>query len=387
MKTTILAGLALALGLGLSAQAAEVTARGTGSVATKGLKPDTVRALATREAKKRAVIMAVEKVLGAGASADARVAAKIDSIVEQIGDDSITDTSAQTVAGRYEVSLTISVDDKAFRTLLSDVGVANPAAARAYSLLVIFDEYHTTPSDIQAPLADLEVYRRRSGSSVSANYDAAAYERSSDRAAYSSSAGASSSGAVVGRGGAAYGQSSAAAREAGAASSTRSAGAAVSASLDASTHDDTDYTHLVLYQPRSTAAEASSPTYNAFKGQLQDYDLRVLDNDMFRSRYFAGKPMTLQEMTNGSELYRYAGYARDFAKADFFTAGVVVVIDAGRDARTGEAICTGMVTVKTYSTSTGEDIASDTFSETGAGRIPTPARPTSPSSWQASAGR
>jgi len=47
--------------------------------------------------------------------------------------------------------------------------------------------------------------------------------------------------------------------------------------------------------------------------------------------------------------------------------GTSILIDSGQNPSTGERNCSGVVTLKTYSTTDGESIASETASEAGAG--------------------
>ena len=123
-----------------------------------------------------------------------------------------------------------------------------------------------------------------------------------------------------------------------------------------------------MYQPQNTSPEKTSQTYNALMGKLQDYDLRVLDNDMFKSKHFKSKPITIEQMQNSEELSKYVTFAKNEAKADFFMVGTSIIIDQGKNAATTDQECTGVVTVKTYSTVDAESIASETISESASGR-------------------
>lgn len=111
-------------------------------------------------------------------------------------------------------------------------------------------------------------------------------------------------------------------------------------------------------------------TYNAFVGQLQGYDLRIIDNSLFRSRYFKGRPLTIEQMENGEELSKYAAFAKRDAKADFLMVGTSIIKDEGKNPHTGDDQCGGTVTVRTYSTVDAEVIASETFAESAAGSNP-----------------
>lgn len=430
VRRIALAATALAVLFSTQALAAEFTVRGVGSAPiVKGAKPEQIRALATHEAKRRAVIAAVDQMLGADASARPEVAQKIDQIVEQVSDASFSDVSSQAVGDHFEVSLSLALDDKSFRELLSDKGVAvNTATARSYSILAVMDEYRTTPKDLKAPLEEIVEYNSQKGSSFSDTSSAGQSSRSSSshassaalaadahqsssgsvKGAYSNNASASQSvsGSYAQNAGASYsGQSGSGnlnasssghvsgssnlnasskgwvdaqasqssdahvrAASASASSSSSSSSAYAKANVHAEDHDNVSYKSVVRYQPQSTAPENVNRTYGALVGQLQAYDLRVLDNDMFKSRYFKDAPLTLDKMVSGSELDRYVNFAKTDAKADFFMAGVSVIIDSGVSPTTGQYVCTGLVSAKVYSTVDGEVIASEMVPATGSGQ-------------------
>jgi hypothetical protein len=392
-----MAGAGLVAG---TASASDFTVRGSGDAPIKGSKPEAVRALATREAKRRAVVAAIDKILGADASQRPEVAEKVDEIVGQVGDDTIVDSSSQAVGDQFEVTLTLSLDDKTFRELLSDEGVAiNTATARSYSILAVMDEYRTTPKDLQAPVEELVEFSSEKGDSYSDTSAAGrASNASSARAASSayavdaqhSSQGSASggydtraSGGAADETGSAHFNGSASGHMAGQYSDSDSVrGAAASASsaqsasrssayvklnVQAEDHDNVYYKSLVKFQPQSTAPETLNRTYGALVGELQNYDLRVLDNDVFKSKYFKDSPLTLDRMVNGAELARYVQYAKTDANADFFMAGTSVIVDSGRSPTTDQFVCSGLVTAKVYSTVDGEVIASETVPETASG--------------------
>jgi hypothetical protein len=320
--------------------------------------------------------------------------------VQQVSDSAIAESSSQTVNGAFEVTLSLVLDDKSFRELLSDEGIAiNTAAARSYSILAVMDEYRTTPKDLRAPVEELVEFNSQKGASFSdRSTESASASAASARAARSSSAidaRDSSSGAASGQydGGVSASRSDQygaggfdahaagqfAARQANSSSlqgSASSASAAASSSasaynsktnVQAEQHDDVAYRKLVKYQPQATAPDAMNRTYGALVGQLAAYDLRILDNDVFRSRYFKDKPLTLDRIVNGAELARYVQAAKTDAKADFFLAGTSVIVDSGVSPVTGQYVCSGVVTIKAYSTVDGETIASETVPETSSG--------------------
>ena len=325
------------------------------------------------------------------------------------------------------------IDDKEFRTLISDAGIAsNTATTRSFAILAVMDEFLTTKKDLRAPLEELTEFHAEKGKSfkdksinakssnsaaassassatsidarASTSVDAKASSSGKASGSYSSnldaSGKASAAGAARDSGGSAsfgasregkvsasenaqfsgersssgsYKGSSAESLKASSAASASSASSqsasAVSAKNVASEeHDNVSYKKLVKYQPQNKGPEKTSQTYNALMGQLQDYDLRVVDNDMFRSKYFKSKPITIEQMQNSEELSKYVSFAKKDANADFFMVGTSIIIDQGMNSNTGEQECTGVATVKTYSTVNAESIASETISEAAAGR-------------------
>lgn len=383
MSRCQLAVLTAVLALAAPAQAKELEVRARASVSAAG-DPAAVRAGALREARRRAVVTAVEKVLGPDAAVDPRVSAKLDAIAAQVSDDWFVEAIGTRVGADYEMSVTLLVDDKEFRTLLSDAGVAvNTATTRAHAILAVMDEFLATPRDLRAPLEELEEYSASKGASYEEkNASRSASASTSSRAdASASSVDASASSRVsldAKRGGAEPASLSGRASEdakvkaahASASASTRAASSSASSSsaVAASVHDDVHYRKLVRYQPQNAGPEKTSQTYAALMGQLQDYDLRVLDNELFRSKYFKETPLTLEQLQNGADLAKYVAFARADAAADFFMVGTSVLVDAGKNPNTGETECTGIVTVRTYATSDAESIASETFSEASSGR-------------------
>lgn len=271
-------GIMVALMLSVAAaEAKELDVRGLGSVAVTEGSPLDVKLKATREAKRNAVMAAMNRILGSDASHDPRVAAKIDAVVDQVADTTVVKLQGNRIENSYQVQIHMILDDKTFRTLLLEHGLANLAPLRANSVLAIMDEFVTTPRE-------LKVQREEP----------------------------------------------------------------------------------VKFQPSRHTAEKLSKTYNALLGELQDYDLRIIDNDLFRSRFFADA-ITLEALANRDVLARYVGYARKEAKADFLLVGTSIIDDLGKDVNTGESKCSGQVSVKTFSTQSGESIASDMQSEVASG--------------------
>ncbi len=415
MKKRILT-VALALALA-PALAKDFEATGRGSAVISAGNPQTVKALSLAAAKQQALVAGINKVNGPDSAGDAKVAAKLQSILDQIADERFVNRRSQAVGDAFETSVTLLMDDKEFRTLLLDAGIAaNTSTARSFSVLAVMDEFFTTPTDLKAPLEELEEFSHEKGNSFKDKSIATRSNKQSNASAASSASSidarmsasgkassshdsrldASGSTAVSGAARDGYGSAAIAGASSGSisardkgqsssqyaasgslkassASSSASASASSSASLSAKNvaaeeHDNVHYKKLIRYQPQNRGPEKTSLTYNALKGQMQDYDLKVLDNDLFKSKYFQNKPVTIEQMQQSADLAKYVGFARSDAKADFFMLGSSIIIDSGRSAATGEFLCTGVMTVKTFSTASGEDIASETTSESASGQ-------------------
>jgi hypothetical protein len=430
-RTSALAAV-LAMGLSTCAIAKELEMYGSATVPATG-DAQSIRSIATKAAKRQAVVAGLNRVIGPEASNDPKVADKVQAIVDQISDSRIVDSKGSKIGSDYEMKVTLIMDDKEFRSLISDAGIAsNTATTRSFAILAVMDEFLTTPKDLKAPLSELTEFHSEKGQSfkdksinakASANasasssssassvdarsssaVDARAASSAKSKGSYNSNLAASDQAAVAGSardsdGSASFGASgegrvsaSESAKFSGERSSSGSYKGSTSGSLKASEaqsasavasqrssavsaknvaseeHDNVSYRKLVNYQPQNTSPEKTSQTYNALMGQLQDYDLRVVDNDMFRSKYFKSKPITIEQMQNSEELSKYVSFAKKDANADFFMVGTSIIIDEGKNASTGESVCTGVATVKTYSTVNAESIASETISESAAGR-------------------
>lgn len=395
-----------------AAQAMDIEARGVGTVKiTDDLA--SVRTSALRQAKRNAVLAALDKVVGAGTSKSADVQAKLDDLVIQVGEESFYSPVPSSVDGQYQVSITLRMDDKALRTQISDLGLAlNTTTTRSQPILVMMDEFFTTPTNLRAPLEELTEFRHEEGSSYNEKEAAssskkAAYAASSnsayaskEQAAYAVKesaagrvsaardtqvAGAARDGyggqaAVAGRDSARYDAASASSRQAAgaasrqvaAASSSNVAAASSSQSayahnVSAEDHNNTYFRKLVKYQPQNTGPDKKNYTYNELKGQLGDLDIKVIDNALFKSKYFGNRAITLDQLENGAELAKYTEFARQEATADYLMIGSSVIYDVGVDKNSGQPACTGVASTKTFSTKTGEDIGSATQSEAAIG--------------------
>lgn len=309
-----------------------------------GKKPHAARLKADKLAKLAAVTAAVDKVIGYGASQKTAIKNKIVGIAAQIGPRHIVRRQVSAADGKYSVAATYAFDDKAFRMLLLDQGIGDASKkARMFSVLAIMDEFMTLPRKLRAPLTELTVYSRDRGASFSGTSSRKHSDRSNDKARVNI-----------------RGNSGARTQSASSKSSSQT-------SVQARAHDSEFYKRLIRYQPQGGSPEKVSKTYNALTAEFGDYDVRVLDSDAFRSKHLKTRTMTLQQLSKSAELAPFIAQARSQANADFFLVGTSVIIDSGKNKHTGNVQCSGVMSVKVYSTASSELVSSGTTSESSSG--------------------
>lgn len=354
----------LVVGMGLlfvvHAFAADLEVSGQGKVAiTEDVQTvaNSARALALRNA----VIEGVNRIIGAGAAEKPEVKEKLDSLAGQVDTFKINESATpQRINSDYVLTIKLTLDEKKFRKLLSDQGLAaNTSTARSSAIIMMMDEFFTKPSDINAPLEELTEFKKESGSH---NTDSATAQASKKEAA---AIDAASTHATEIEGRTVKGSDSGATRVVAAASHESSSSSTKNS--DHEKHDNRYYKKLVRYQPRNVGPEKQNYTLKALAGIFEDYDLKIVNNDMFRSKYFGDKPITLDKLQSGKELAKYATFAKKEANVDFFSIGSTVVIDTGKSNDTGTMTCNGLVSVAVYSTNDGEEIASESLSESASG--------------------
>jgi len=408
-----LALLVAAMFSSVAASAADFKVIGEDSVPVAGNPAATVRVLAINAAKKKAMIEALKKIIGIDAPNRPDVIAQMESLLSQAPEGVVA--SSQTVGDRYVVRLELTLDDKAFKQQLMDLKLYDPSATRNFSVLAVFDEYLTTPLDLSMPLKQVVEFSSKVGASYKGRAAAASSSSSDSAYAHDARLDARQASSVDARsdqkmdasrsdklsasgstslqaGDASYGHnanldasskakvsssdkqsvdarqaSSLQASDQEAAHSSSKAAAASYNKVDAEQHNDQSFKSVVEYQPHNAAPEQVQKAYPKFAGQLGDYDVKVLDNDLFRSKYFKAKPLTLEQIVNSPDLAKYVEAARKDDKADFFMVGAAVVVKGLVNTNTGRQECSGFMSVKAYSTSTSEVIAADTFAENGAG--------------------
>jgi hypothetical protein len=135
----------------------------------------------------------------------------------------------------------------------------------------------------------------------------------------------------------------------------------------ASDNEHLFFSNVKEYQPKNGIPDKQNFTLKAIQSSYQDSDIKILDNDRFRSKFFKDQVVSIDMMENSAELDKYVKFARDEAHADFFSIGTANIVDRGMDPNSDKSVCDGMVTIKVYSTSDGEAIASGIMTESASG--------------------
>ena len=396
MKTSALLLSTAIMSLSLPAMAEMLTVSGIGKSLISADAALT-RSDSLQSAKKDAIVQLVNKINGPRAADDPAVQAKLDLIAKQLGDEFILDQStSRDAANNLVTTVKIQIDDLQVRTLISDLGIAQ-TTARNYPVLILMDEFFTTPTDSTKPLREVVEF--------SSDKSAAYTEKVHDDTASASNSESSQSSAERVSAAAAYradaqvqgrrnteinGNYGSANEQVGVNASASAAGKArydaaaksESANKD-SASDSSSYGHevnaeqkdvqtfkkLIEYQPRNIGPDKQNYTLQAVLRQSTRYDLAVRDSDLFRSKYFTGKPLTMDEMANSSELARFTAAARD-EQADYLMVGNTIILDNGKNAATGQFVCDGLLSLKTFSTEDGSAIAAEARSESASGNTP-----------------
>lgn len=357
---------------------------------------------AQNNALKAAINILIDRTLGANASKKPEIQEKFDDILSQSSTYILDQSySGELEDNNYVAKAYLTVDETEFRTLLSDMGVAlNTQAVRAHSIMIVLDEFFARPSDLTKNVLTKEVttYDYRYDEQLKDNEKASASNYSKSNASgknsntydvnskskgnynAKSSGGYSNTNGGGGYSNSANGSHNASYKAKGSNSSSynRSASSGSNSSyghfIDYGKKESEFYQNIKEYDVCSPKAQNLNFTQPALQEAFVTYDIRALDNDIFKSKYFKGKAITSDRLANSAELATYVEAARKDAKADFFAIGVSYITDNGKNENTGRNTADGNVFVKVYSTVDGEVIAAGTFTETASGNSADQAR-------------
>lgn len=396
MKTSALLLSTVIMSLSLPVMAEMLTVSGIGKSLISADAALT-RSDSLQSAKKDAIVQLVNKINGPRAADDPAVQAKLDLIAKQLGDEFILDQStSRDAANNLVTTVKIQIDDLQVRTLISDLGISQ-TTARNYPVLILMDEFFTTPTDSTKPLREVvefssdksaaynEKVHDDSASASNSESSQSSAERVSSAAAYQSDAqvqarrntevngyyGSANEQVGVNASASNAGKSryDEAAKSESANKDSANAASSYGHEVIAEQKDVQSFKKLVEYQPRNVGPDKQNYTLQAVLRQSSRYDLAVRDSDLFRSKYFTGKPLTMDEMTNSSELARFTAAARD-EQADYLMVGNTIILDNGKNAATGQFVCDGLLSLKTFSTEDGSAIAAEARSESASGNTP-----------------
>ena len=366
----------------------------------------TVRAavvtMAQENADKDAISLLTDRVLGAGASENPKVQEKFEDLYSQNGTYILDKTyTGEVIDNNYIAKVQMTVDETAFRELISDLGIAiNTAAVRKSAILIVLDEFFAEPSDMKTNVLTKEVttykydydeklkdtekasaksYSKSNASGASSNkynvntnsnsrYNAGAsggYSGVYGGGGYSGSYGGAYSGSYKGKGASSNNYKR---------SSSSGESASYGRFIDYGKKENEFFQNIKEYAPKAPVAQNLNYTQPALVNAFSTHDIRAIDNDIFKSKYFKGQYVTADKLSNSEVLANYVNYAKTDAKADFFAIGVSYITDNGINENTGKHTCDGNVFVKIYSTQDGEVIASGSLTETAAGNSPDQAR-------------
>lgn len=236
--------------------------------------------LAQDNAEKDAINMLVKRVLGSDALNNPDVQSKLEELYSQkdvyIVDRDIT---GEVIDNNYVAKVTITVDDSEFRELISDLGIAlHTATIRKSGILLILDEFFAAPSDMNANVLTKEVttydYKYNEKDKETTKLSAKDSSNYKSAAGYSGYYGASGS------------------KTASSSNSNLNYGNYVDYSKNVSEF----FQNVKEYAPKSPSVSGQNYTYAALGKSFTTYDIRTIDNDMFKSKYFKGQYITADKL-------------------------------------------------------------------------------------------
>jgi hypothetical protein len=350
-----------------------------------------IRNAAKQEALRDAVIKAIKDATALNAD-DSRFAPIVNEVAKQLRDVRVIEEVRE--GSDFVTRIDANVDRRLIKNAIRGTEL-DKLNDRSFSILMLVDEFVTSSRDLKLPLRELTEFsydagasykdKTRAASASSSNSSSSLAATSSVNASTASSTrvAGSSAGAVAvqgrdGSAGAASSGSSFSGQSAGATSirANESVAAAASAKsskastyqadVAAKSHEKASYRKLVEYQ------DASKPTSNtvflsSFSGSLRDYDLRLLDSSITRSKFFGDRKITLATLSSSADMAKFAEFARK-SNADFLMVGSSTVVAGDVNAVTGMQTCVVTAELKVFATAGSEQISSAAQSTEAAGR-------------------
>jgi hypothetical protein len=354
-----------------------------------------IRNAAKQEALRDAVVKAIKDATALDAS-DPRHAAIINEVAKQLRDVQIREERRE--GTDFVTRIEANVDRRQIKNAIRGTEL-DKLNDRSFSILMLVDEFLTTTRDLKIPLRELVEYSYDAGSSFSDKSVKANSASSSSKSAVAASSnvnaattsatrvagsrdasmaasardGYGGSGAVAASDRAAYSGSTAGASSYKADSSLAATASAQSSranidkkNVDIKSHEKESFRKLVEYQD-SSKPSSKSAFLSAFGGNLRDYDLRLQDASIARSKFFGDRPITLSVLSSSSDMAKFAEFARTKANADFLMVGNATVVQGDINPATGQMTCVVSADIKAFATAGSEMIASTTESTEASG--------------------
>ena len=307
--------------------------------------------VARERADKNAIDNLINDILGADAIKNPQVVAKLNDIYSQVDVFAINKSyKGEVIDNNYVSNVIMTVDETAFRKRISNLGIAlHTHDVKAQNILIVMDEFFTTPSDMHTNVLTKEV--------TTYDYKYNEKDKETVKASYKDSSKSNSSAGYGNWYGAGYGKSS----------DSSSTSANYGNYVDYSKNQSEFFQNIKEYAPKNPVAQNSNLTLPELEKAFKNSGITVINNSMFKSKYFKAKPISSDQLSNSEELVKYVKYAQDEAKADFFAIGNSYITDNGVDASTGMRASSGHVNMVIYSTQDGKVIASGTFQASAIG--------------------
>lgn len=349
-----------------------------------------IRNAAKQEALRDAVVKAIKDATALDAS-DPKHAGIINEVAKQLRDVRVKEEVRE--GSDFVTRVEAMVDRRQIKNAIRGTEL-DKLNDRSFSILMLVDEFVTSARDLKMPLKELTEYSYDAGSSfkdksLKANTSSASSNASiaanssvnASRASATQVAGSSSGsiaaqdryGAVAASGQNSYsGQSASAASyrsndSLAASTSSKSASASIDKKdVEKNSHEKVSFKKLVEYQDTSKPT-ANSIFLSSFSGNLRDYDLRLQDSSITRSKFFGDKKITLATLQSSSDMAKFAEFARK-ANSDFLMVGSSTVVSGETNPNTGNLTCVVTAELKVFATAGSEQISSAAESTEASGR-------------------
>lgn len=321
----------------------------------------TVRSAVVTVARERADLDAmnilIKRTLGVDALNNSEIKSKLSELCSQVNTFANKTYTGEVIDNNYVAKVKMTVDDAEFRELVSDLGIAiNTAQVRSHSIMIVMDEFFTAPSDMHSNVLTKEVttydykYNEKDKETTKASAKYSDYEKSS--AGYSGYYGSAGVKSV----------------------SNTNSNMNYGNYIDYSKNENEFFQNIKEYAPRKPVAQNINLTKPQLIKAFNRSDIRSIDEQMFKSKYFKGKPISSDQLQNSEELVKYVKFAQEEAKADYFAIGVSYITDRGINESTGMRAADGVVYMIIYSTQDGSVIASGEYHDSALGNTADSAR-------------